>query len=82
MAAAKATIATIVPRMPASLSEFILKFRLCVAPSYHKAVRKYRRGRYFAAALCLTNAVTTSFCADAMALFAVVICAPASTSGN
>jgi hypothetical protein len=37
---------------------------------------------YFAAALCLMNAVTTSFCADAIALFAVVMCAPASTSGN
>src|SRR6202035_287287 len=35
--------------------------------------------RYFAAALCLTKAVTTSFCAAAMALLAVVMCAPAST---
>ena len=38
--------------------------------------------RYFGAALCLMKVVTISFCADAMALLAVVKCAPASALGN
>ena len=37
---------------------------------------------YFGAVLCLTKVVTISFCANAMALFAVVMWAPESTLGN
>jgi hypothetical protein len=40
------------------------------------------RSTYFGVALCRMKAVTISFCANAMALLAVVIWAPASTSGN
>jgi hypothetical protein len=51
-------------------------------PNYFTLTFVAQRGHYLRAAVCLMNAVTTSFCANAMALLAVVIWAPASSLGN